>query len=535
MNQFDPGGISPLESSIGIYFDDWLNQQIMIKAGRTPEQLISSPLDTISPYSNVGTYMRGSQVTFDNEAKRDSSGSIIDTEIITLTRQFCTQFLNLGNQLDFIDRMWERGPSDRQREALRNWATGVTSIQEAASAEIITEDVRSLDTIFDAIPETTVPIVTYRVFTRGYNPAWFADGRYTESAEHRRFMSVSLSKTAIYGHNGRFMETVDPEHSYFVKIIIPPGTKIIPIFNFTKWARIENYGYGATSSLTGLISTQFEIILPRHSNIYNVPDSVSICSRSCLSIHTCINPHYRRVFRFKGTMILVPKVLASILERTFFSSRITSFRQRIPIPLRIERRQFGYPDLVFSISDTFTEGIFDILMEWSFTNARGVRTNGRYIIEVRNQAIVADQEVVSGDPHITVPNEETALTHRVIPLSNTYELRPNTLYTELPVVNDLFVILPRPESIPPATQVLSLQNGWYILYNNQPGTGVHVQLYCPLIYNGRGIRYLLPYSNIPFQGGGSNLIHIDDIGFNNDLTLVEKFALMIPIFGTRRK
>jgi hypothetical protein len=174
-------------------------------------------------------------------------------------------------------------------------------------------------------------------------------------------------------------------------------------------------------------------------------------------------------------------------------------------------------------------------MEWSFTNVRGVRTNGRYVIEVRNQAIVADQEIVSGDLHITVPNEETALTHRVIPLSNTYALRPDDLYTELPVVNDLFVILPRPEKVPPETQVLSLQNGWYILYNNQPGSGVHVQLYCPLIYSGKSIRYLLPYSNIQFQGGGSNLIHIDDIGFDNELTLVEKFALIIPIFGTTRK
>ena len=526
LNQFDTGGINPLESRmLGVYFDDWMNQHTMVDSGVAPR--IRSPLDVISPFSSISRDMFGSTVIpLDNKPSANFSGSFSDTtRSIALTREFCTRFLDLGRQLEFMDNLWERAPGDIQREAVRKWATGSGRIQESSTTNSGSsiDDVKALDTIFDYISATTVPIVAYRVFTSGYDPNWFTDGRYTTSDEHKRFMSVSLSKTGVYGYNGYFMEEVDGIRSYFVKVIIPPGTKVIPILNYCKWSKQTHYK---------MVATQFEFILPRHSNVYNVPDAVSICTpgTSCPN-QMCLSPHFIRNYIFKDTGIHVPGFLASILERTFFSSRYATFKERIPIPLTIERH--GYPTLIFELAKTRTGDIPDILMRWRYTTI-GNEIIGEYIIEVRDDVIVPDRRDVKGCK-LSVPNEDAALPLKVIALSNTLSDSPQSLFTVLPTVNDLFVILPRAGMVPTQTQVLPLLNGWYILYSRGADSKVHVQLYNPRIYNRRHFRYSLPYDNVAFQGGGNNLIHIDDIGFNNDLTLVEKFALIIPIFGMQRK
>ena len=178
---------------------------------------------------------------------------------IDVTRKYCQDYLQLGDQLEFMKAVWEEDTEGWEdyideekydpttifrdmKESVRAYIADSTDIHLDLENDQFNDHVPNLDAAFEMIPEITEPITVYRVYqTGGIDPE---KGTVMTSD---RYLSTSLSQT--------FVDKCFASHSatnVFVRIDIMPGMKVLPVLNYEKWG---NGGY----------TTEFEILLPRNA------------------------------------------------------------------------------------------------------------------------------------------------------------------------------------------------------------------------------------------------------------------------------
>ena len=450
-----------------------------------------------------------------------------ESEATSYTSEYCNNVIHISSQLKYIDTLWQC--SDKSsvlyplRETLRNWITTSSQIQRAAFNEKrhpSNQDVLNMERIFRDIPPTTHAFVVYRIFTTDPGEDWVPEDSFRWNENHR-FMSTSLSKTMTSGYAGNFIEPIT-EESHHIKIVIPPGNKIIPVLHYLKWSR------DPTLIPHQKTSSEFEIILPRYQRLYNLPDYVRTCpnGKECKFKNRCRHPHFIRRYRIADSdnsddsddsddpyaSKRISGTLASVIERAriegidkFIGAQVSNYR----------RINIG------NISD-------------SPPSAQLSKDDDKFDLIATDDPITTKLEIV--------PFEHRVVKPRIIPLHNQidernwYSIIPEYNYNEditPPDVSDLHVLLPSRCS--DQFQLLALQNGWYLIYkwNRQEDT-YRVSLYHPrfLKYNHKAFDGSHHY---PIGGGNNASTHkekenphklINEIGLDEKIPLYDKLHII---------
>ena len=128
---------------------------------------------------------------------------------IDVTRKYCQDYLQLGDQLEFMKAVWEEDTEGWEdyideekydpttifrdmKESVRAYIADSTDIHLDLENDQFNDHVPNLDAAFEMIPEITEPITVYRVYqTGGIDPE---KGTVMTSD---RYLSTSLSQTFV--------------------------------------------------------------------------------------------------------------------------------------------------------------------------------------------------------------------------------------------------------------------------------------------------------------------------------------------------
>jgi hypothetical protein len=501
-------------------FDNWLiNKQVRTKSNRRMSSNNRGEYNDFGAFSNPRFRQQVSQLPKINN--NFNYPNYNDTEMIQWTEEWCRNVIGLGQQLDFIDRLWtHRNPSDQfynERNALINYVTGSDELQQLAQEEdhhIQTELLQSMVNIFEHIPATTHSFVVYRVFTVPPPRDIVREGR--QQYNNSRFMSCSLSKNVACGYLGGFMDEITPQ-SAVIKLIIPPGCKIIPVLNFGKWSSSHH----DAQWLNMVPSTQFEIILPRYQIIYNVPDAIRVCEHgeNCRYGSQCRYPHAIKKWCFEmnyyNNCNQISHTLCSTLERV---------------------KQRGDTDITLNNIRHYRQ--------ISFTN---IQSNSPRLIKENDTFDLIRDLVPFTDDRQDIPFEDRLILPRVIPSSDI----PADHYQEIPTnrqtpnVSDLYVCLP--DFSPAHPRRVCLQNGWYLNYvrnTNPDNNDIHyVTIFNPRLRDYDGDIFGGRFKFILEGGGGQeddekgNNIYdlINEIGMDIKIPLYDKLCIIMNMKKVARK
>ena len=311
-----PQGIDNLEQTCDIYFDNWMINKNLLEKRILPQVHQNSYLDNDYIDRNLG-YIRG-QPGIDNRA---IGSNYDDSEATRYATEYCREVIGLGEQLQYVEDLWNSKPGDKHynlRESLRNYVTTSQYIQQISIAEgkdSNNEDIINLDKIFRNIPFTKKSFVVYRIFAQLPAHIDLARPAINSWSLNHRYMSTSLSKTNASGYAGVFEDPINRD-SRLIKIVIPPNSKVIPILNYTKWSRDS-----ANLQRSGATSSEFEILVPRHNRLYLIPDKVKHCifgkkCKTTVAGNTCQFPHFYREYRLNSNDREISATLSSLIERS---------------------------------------------------------------------------------------------------------------------------------------------------------------------------------------------------------------------------
>ena len=509
-----------------ICFDNWMiNKQINVRTNNRQNSFVPGE------YSEIGN------LTPQNKTRFAALGPIQntnighpfnDTECVQWTREWSRNYYHLERQLEFVDTLLALQPGHpryHMREALENYITSSDRIQGMAIAEMNNPRSRmliSMEQIFQEIPETTHSFVVFRVFATPPGPDFAPEGTLQWRGNHR-FMSTGLSKTLTSGYLGAFMEPI-LETSHHIKIIIPPGNKVIPIMNFVKWSANRQ----DPNWVRQVTSTQFEMILPRYQRLYNVPDAITTCNSGaqCRRGAACNLPHFNTRYS-TGRNERLSSSLSSTLEKT----RINMLNNILLSPIQHHRR---------INLDNVVNG---------FPNAINLQKGpDNFTLNALNETIRNNQYPIHFEDRILKP--------RIAPFN---QINPGNFYNEMPERNiafrnvmppditDMMVLMPRRASRD--NQYVSLQNGWYLIYRWGGGAvGYIMSLFNPRLKGFNGDTFWGNYNAI-LGGGGKNKKDyledeklnynpfelLNDIGLDISIPIHDKFELILKIKDTLKK
>jgi hypothetical protein len=167
----------------------------------------------------------------------------------------------LAVQVQFMDWLYENRDSDLRAGALMRYVINSKAIQEAAKDGKYHKDVELIDAIFEQIPELSGPLIVYRRDT-DYTAPNFGD-----IYRRPKFTSASISFTHNQLSGGYDGYKIDPKtgkeaRPIYSRIDLMPGMKIIPIFNYEKWATPK-------TTSAARFRSEFEVMLPRHARLYH--------------------------------------------------------------------------------------------------------------------------------------------------------------------------------------------------------------------------------------------------------------------------
>jgi hypothetical protein len=539
-----------IERTPDIYFDNWLINR-HIHSLPTAQQITTYIRYDYSDVRNVIEHRRQLQrFTIGNKAivendKRTGERIFRSSTLAQYADTYCREVQNLDEQLDFINRLWNSSPGTqnyRLRETLRRYVSNSTQIQTAAQNPRLLnqsdvrpgnqtdQDVINLQEIFRLIPATSRSFVVYRVFPTP-PPGTFLPEDSHDWRNNTRFMSTSLSKSFASGYVVDY-NPADPitERSHLIKIIIPAGNKIIPILNYTKWS-YDSEGIHASDTNT---SSEFEILLPRFQRLYNLPDNISVCNRT--DCRRCELPHYYRITRARHVdkpasderPELVSAALSSAIERAKID--------RINFTTLKEINYFRSPVIIRNLLATSTgtpqlckgNDIFNLTFE--DTTFHSNRMDVHFEDPLADTLIIPVDQVDEGNRYRHCALNTNLRTGR-----------------NVPEVSDLLVLLPDETLCPQENTLISLQNGFYLIYKwdtTLSPPNYTYSLFNPKLLDHNHDTFMMRLNHVNPQaqqsGGGGRYLEpgekidnpfdlMNEIGMDKNIPLYDKINIILGI------